>query len=468
MLLSVLILGSILGFALAWALGANDVANIFGTSVGAKVLTLRQAVMIASVFEFLGAFLMGANVVDTLRKDVIKPELYENEPRSLMIGMLAAETSSAVFLVIATAFKFPVSTTHSTFGAIIGFGIVAKGFGSVDWLKVGLIAVSWVASPILSGVVSAGLFIGVRHFVLRKENSFRAGMRFLPLAYAFTFAINCFFVMYKGTSGLVMDYIEIWAVFLISIGFGIICGFLALAARSLIIKWIDLKLARRENEEGKEDIETETFSIIGDERTALTEADDVVENLHANSEIFDPRTEELFSFLQILTAIFGSFAHGANDVANSIAPFAVIATVYLQDGDVSQDDDVQWWILVIGGIGIVIGLSMWGYRVMETIGSSLTKMTPSRGFHVDIGAALMVLIASGLGLPISSSYCKVGSVVAIGFTDGAKAVNWSLFTNIILSWIVTLPFASLVSAGLYIVFKQFDEVCCFHIPTNLD
>lgn len=510
-LLWVVIAGAAISFILAWSLGANDVANAFGTSVGSKVLSLRQAVVIASIVEFLGAFLMGSHVVDTMRKGIIKPALYEDDPEELMLGMLAALIGGATWLVLATFLSLPVSTTHSMVGAIVGFTLVAKGSAGVDWNSIIRIAISWVTSPLLAGAAACGLFVAVRQFILRRPNSLELGFGFLPFFYGAVLSSLCFFVIYKGSPGLGLANIPLWAIVCSCVGVGV--GSLALCwvvGVPLLRKHIARKFAddilldmepfsdsatesqtladqgvkrygattstttaggqeqqlRKSYDSDDEDLveevaeeleknfseftakEYSVWHCCSPQSTVLSHHERRNEEMYSNSETFDAKTEELFSFLQILTASVGGFAHGANDVSNAIAPLVVIVSIYLR-GDVDQQDAVPWWILLAGGVGISLGLAMWGYRVMSTIGTNMTKLTPSRGFNIEFGASMTVLVASRLKIPASTTHCVVGSVFAVGLADGIKAVNWRLLLNVVLSWVVTLPATGLISAAAF-------------------
>jgi len=434
MLLWVVIVGGVFSFILAWALGANDVANAFGTSVGSKALSLRQALVVAAVVEFSGAVLMGSHVVDSLRNKIIKPNLYEAQPEELMVGMLSALIAAASWLVLATFLKLPVSTTHGMVGAIVGFALVAKDTDSVDWWEIGKICISWVTSPVLAGILSFSMFFLVRFSILRRENSLTLGYRFLPFFYAFTLGALTFFVIYKGSPGLGLNDLPFWLI-------AVIVGGVALAALVfslvVVVPYLRYRISKMFDENGIRKVNKQ--SIISDpsdnaelgeiidaqgnqpppfmaffhrqssrlqelaakvfpnrnnhedgdqisdsltiKPTVLSEStSDTKEEMYAQSEEFDERTEELFSFLQVLTACVGGFAHGSNDVSNAIAPLVVIISIYVNES--VEQNDTPWWVLLMGGAAIVLGLAMWGYRVMSTIGHDMTKLTSSRGFNI--------------------------------------------------------------------------------------
>jgi len=480
----VVVFATLVGFALAWAIGANDVANTFGTSVGAKVLTVRQAVVIAAIFEFLGAFLMGSQVATTIQS-IIDPLDYEDNPEQLAVGLTAAMIGAWSLVTVATWFSLPVSATHAVIGAVMGFAIVAQGIDGVIWEEVGRIAFSWVASPVLSGLLALVMYLLVRTLVLRSSNSFYRGLAFMPLCYFFTLTINVFLVIFKASGGGLIDFssLETWALVLIALGSGFVAGLLSLAS----LPWVKRKAEERsalkleqqalngpEPEGGEEEdvacvpvsvpspapyhsseAEEDGFSkALYDEeeeerQEAKEESEEKVIDLRENVEKFEPKTEELFSSLQVLTACFGSFAHGANDVANAIGPYAMIVSVN-QTGVVTADAAIQWWILAGGGLGIVIGLATWGYKVMMTIGENLAKVTPSRGFNIELASAITVVTGSKLGLPLSTTHCKVGAVVGVGLADGKNAVNWKLVLTVFGGWVITLPIAGAVAGVFYL------------------
>lgn len=449
------------GFALAWAIGANDVANAFGTSVGAKVLTLRQAIVLAGIFEFLGAFLMGSQVADTLRDGILIPEQYENDPAELAVGMTAAMIGAWFLVTLATWFNLPVSATHSIIGAVMGFALFAQGIDGVLWWEVGKIIISWITSPLCAGTLAFVMFVLIRKFILRSSRSFEKGLYFMPFCYFGTLTINVFFVTFKGSGGGFIDLsvIPLYGVFIISMGSGYAIGALV---------YFLLPFIRRRAEKRTETIQFSSANIAANEKRAYTDhsggSDDksdhssVTNSLDSIQQIkpefvpeeFEAKTEELFSFLQIMTACFGSFAHGANDVANAIGPFATVLSVY-QTCTVDQDAPIPTWVLVGGGFGIVVGLATWGYRVMATIGEKLCKVTPSRGFNIELAAAITVVTGSSLGLPLSTTHCKVGGVVGVGMADGKAAVNWKLVITVFAGWIVTLPIAAAVAGVLYLI-----------------
>ncbi|XP_055017250.1 sodium-dependent phosphate transporter 2 isoform X1 [Boleophthalmus pectinirostris] len=660
------IIGFIIAFVLAFSVGANDVANSFGTAVGSGVVTLKQACILASIFETLGSMLLGAKVGETIRKGIIDVSLYNNTVPVLMAGEVSAMVGSAVWQLIASFLKLPISGTHCIVGATIGFSMVAIGTKGVQWMQLVKIVASWFISPLLSGLMSGLLFLLIRHFILNKDDPTPSGLRALPIFYASTIGINTFSILYTGAPLLGLESLPVWAIFLITLAGSLVC---ALLVWKFVCPWMRRKIASRlkkeqalsrissesldkipeEEEESpvfkelpgpkgtdeavlpltgsterstrestgelsnqangssvlpngrvygrthsmtngclKSPVSNGSFSFDGhvrsdgqvyhtvhkdsglykdllhkihlgrmddNERTSSntgqpennyrmlrrnnsytcytaaicgmpvqplkrTESRDDSEKLvgegggRSNSvsyskkrirydsyssycnavaeaeieadeggvemklateleglpeegdpapEPLDDMTDEdheekdksevfqLFHFLQILTACFGSFAHGGNDVSNAIGPLVALWMIYDQGG-VMQDAATPVWLLFYGGVGICAGLWVWGRRVIQTMGKDLTPITPSSGFCIEVMSALTVLVASNVGIPISSTHCKVGSVVAVGWIRSKKAVDWRLFRNIFLAWFVTVPVAGLFSAAVMAVF----------------
>ncbi|XP_039177545.1 sodium-dependent phosphate transporter 2 isoform X1 [Crotalus tigris] len=634
------VVGFIIAFILAFSVGANDVANSFGTAVGSGVVTLRQACILASIFETTGSVLLGAKVGETIRKGIIDVNFYDNSTGLLMAGEVSAMVGSAVWQLIASFLKLPISGTHCIVGSTIGFSLVAIGTQGVQWMELVKIVASWFISPLLSGMMSGALFLLIRFFILNKEDPVPNGLRALPVFYAATITINVFSIMYTGAPVLGIT-LPMWAIALISVGVSIVFAALVWI---FVCPWMKRKIASRLKKEsalskisdesidkiqeedmpvfkelpgvkesdestipltscGTEDagvsdniangsharvpygrafsmthsmvkspVSNGTFNFDGHMKSdihvyhtvhkdsglykdllhkihldrgnedrpsqennykllrrnnsytcytaaicgmpvhssfkaadmstpedseklvtdtvsyskkrvrydsyssycnAVAEAEIEAEEggveMKLASELVDPNNlnedtaeEErderdssevhlLFHFLQILTACFGSFAHGGNDVSNAIGPLVALWLIYDQ-GHVTQDSPTPVWLLLYGGIGICVGLWVWGRRVIQTMGKDLTPITPSSGFTIELASAFTVVIASNVGLPVSTTHCKVGSVVAVGWIRSKKAVDWHLFRNIFLAWFVTVPVAGLFSAGIMAIF----------------
>lgn len=467
----------VVAFIMAYGIGANDVANAFATSVGAKAITLNQALIIAAVMEFSGAVLMGSHVTETVAEGIIDADAFVEEPEILMVAEMCALMSAAVWLLLATVWGLPVSTTHSIVGAMVGCGLVAKGASAVHWSGILRIVISWFASPVLSGIFSFLLFLFVRNVILRAENSFERSLTFYPVMVAFTFAVNVFFIIYKGSPQLHLDETPLWLGLVVSIAIGIVVGVILYFVMVPRLRKRSLKI---QEEEEKTENATKSVSANPDAPVApastsstvvvkveetkeakhgvnilqhdvhaeLKDEKSEVYKIHQHAEKFDARTEHVFTFVQVVTATFDSFSHGANDVANSIGPFAGVLAIYT-NRSVSAESAVPVWVLALGGAGIVVGLATLGYKIMASIGVNLVRVTPSRGFTIELGAAIVVLLGSRLGIPLSTTHCQVGATVGVGVLEGKGGINWKLFVEVFAGWILTLVVAAAVAAGIF-------------------
>ena len=384
--------------------GANDFANAFGTSVGSKAITIRQAVIIAIIAELIGAVFVGGHVTDTVRKGIVDPINFQADPMVLVYGLLAALIGSGLFLQLATHFGLPVSTTHAIVGAMVGFGIVSTGFGGVNWATVGSIAMSWVISPIGGGIVAFSTFRIIQRKVLENRFPLLAATKVVPVFVGLTIMVVGLSIVYKGMKNLHLD-MPLPVALMYSGLLGLLIFFV-------------VRIAMR--------------GVSGGDR-----ADQIV------------KVEGSFKFLQIFTAGYVAFAHGANDVANSIGPLAGIWSIY-KNGIVGLQSEVPYWILLLGGTGIILGLAVLGYKVIETIGTKITAMTPSRGFAAEFSAASVVLLFSKLGMPVSTTHTLVGSVIGVGLARGIGALDFRVVRQIFMSWIVTIPLAAI---GTIIAFE---------------
>jgi PiT family inorganic phosphate transporter len=404
------------GLYMAWNIGANDVANAMGTSVGSGALTLKRAIVIAGVFEFGGAVLVGAHVTETIREGILDPIAFAptgafgpDGPFLLAIGMAAALLAAALWLQAASFVGLPVSTTHSIVGAVVGFGLVSVGISGVDWPMLGRIVASWVVSPALGGMLAFVTFVVVRRLVLHRDDPVRASVQVAPYIVGVVASILALTFVYKALSNVVPDPHPTWA-----------------ALSALAVGGVGILVAR--------------WWIAGRQRRN-----------HAAPYVF---VEGIFGGLQIITAGFVAFAHGANDVANAVGPLAaVVGIAGTGFASIPSEIPVPTWILAAGGIGIVIGLATWGYRVIATVGQHITELTPTRGFSAEFGAACTVLLASRLGLPVSTTHVLVGAVVGVGFAHGLAALNMRTLRNIALSWLATVPAAAAVSAVLFLALR---------------
>ncbi|NOR43653.1 MAG: phosphate permease [Gammaproteobacteria bacterium] len=406
-----LILAAVFGLFMAWGIGANDVANAMATSVGSKALTIKQAVVIAAIFEFAGAILAGGQVTKTIRKGIVDADLLSANPELLLYGMLASLLAAGVWLLIASKNGWPVSTTHSIVGAIVGFAMVGIGMEAVHWNKVGFIVASWVVSPVLAGLISFMLFRSVLKLILNTENPYDNAKKYVPYYMFLVGFIIALVTLVKGLKhvGLELSTIEQY-------GYAILIGAVIMIAGKLYINTI------------KHDPK-------------------------ADKHFHFTNVERIFGVLMVLTACAMAFAHGSNDVANAIGPVAAVVSIVQSGGEVASQSALPLWVLGLGGVGIVIGLMMYGKKVIETVGHQITELTPSRGFAATLAAATTVVLASGTGLPISTTHTLVGAILGVGLARGMAALNMTVIRNIFMSWIVTLPAGALLSILFFFTLK---------------
>ena len=391
---------------MACNIGANDVANAMGTSVGSGSLTFKQAILIAAVAEFAGAYLVGGHVSDTIRKGMLDPTIFAGDPIHLVYGMIGALVASAVWLNLASYLGWPVSTTHSIVGAVVGFGVMAGGLDAVSWSKVGKVVMSWVISPVMGGLCSFILFRFITYQIFSRRNPLLYAKKLLPYLVFMVCIILANAMFYKGLKNLHLDLSFVQAMV-----YAILVGVAGFFLSKVIVKKVP-DVPKRE--------------------------------IHKQLD----STEKIFKYLQILTAFYIAFAHGSNDVANAVGPLAAVVAI-LKNGSVQMKVDMPSWILAMGGACIVFGLLIWGRRVMETIGNKITEITPSRGFCATFGAATIVLVCSKMGLPVSTTHTLVGSVIGVGFARGLPTLNLGIIQEIVISWLATVPFTAVLSAILF-------------------
>ena len=405
--LLILIIAIIAALYMAWNIGANDVANSMGTSVGSGALTLKKAVIVAGIFEFLGAVLVGKHVTSTISKGIVNPATID--PNVLMIGMVAALIGAALWVTTATYFSLPVSTTQSIVGAVMGFVMVVN-IALIHWGVVVNIVASWIISPLSGAFIAFIIFIILKKTVISKEDPIKEAKIIAPFFIFFTIFIISMSIIYKGLKNLDLN-MGIYNSLLISTIVAIIGGF----AGFLFLRRFHKKY---KNEKDKY-----------------------------------KQLERFFIYLQVMTAASVAFAHGANDVANAVGPLVTIVDI-ATTGNVGSHVIIPLWVLVLGGFGIVLGLSTWGYKVIYTIGSKITDVTPTRGFSAELSAAFVVLVFSKLGMPISTSHVIVGSVLGVGLARGLASVDYRVIKNIIYSWLLTLPVAMGFAAVIFLLLKQ--------------
>ncbi len=405
------ILAIIFGVYMTWGVGANDLANAMGTSVGAGAITIKQAICIAIVFEFAGAVLAGGHVTSTIRSGIIDPRSIIDTPEILVFGMLASLLAAAFWLMIASWKGWPVSTTHSIVGALVGFAIVGIGPDAVKWGKVGSVVASWVVSPVVGGTISFLLVMSVRKLIFDTENPLKNAKRFAP-GYVFLVGFVISLVtLFKGLSHLNID-LSVSQSVLVACAIGLLTS---------LIGWYFIRRIK--------------------------------EDRAADRDYHFASVEKVFAPMMLFTACAMAFAHGSNDVANGIGPLAAVVSIVSSGGEVMQSSPLPLWILLLGGGGIVLGLITLGYRVMLTVGRKITELTPSRGFCAELAAATTVVIASRTGLPVSTTHILVGAVLGVGLARGIGALDLRVVFNIIISWLVTLPAGAFMAMLFFFTLK---------------
>lgn len=401
----IILIASAIGFVMAFGIGANDVANAMGTSVGSKALTLKQAIIIAAIFEFLGAYLAGGEVTSTIRKGIVDPSIYQKDPNIFIIGMLSASLGAGFWLVIASKKGWPVSTTHSIVGAIIGFVIISKGYSNVSWNTVGAIASSWVTSPLVSGTLAFLLFLSAKKLILDKKDPGKSAVKFIPIYSFYVVFVISLVIAKKGLSntGLVLN-----------------------------------------------DQEVMLFTILMSTAAAVITYILLIRN---SQNIKKNGVESAFAILMIISASAMAFAHGSNDVANAIGPLSAVVSTVQSNGVISGESGVRPWVLFIGAIGIVFGLTILGKNVIKTVGENITALTPSLGFSAELATATTVVAASYIGFPISTTHTLVGGVIGVGIAKGVSHLNIASIGRIITSWLVTIPVGATLCILFYVVLR---------------
>ncbi|MFP4027490.1 MAG: inorganic phosphate transporter [Candidatus Brocadiia bacterium] len=421
----IVLITAALGLYMAWNIGANDVANSMADAVGSKSISIKKAIIAAGICEFAGAVLVGSHVTNTVRKGIVSPERFTNIPglegtheaaALLAIGMAAALLAAALWLNLATWMSMPVSTTHSIVGAIAGFGITAAGWSAVNWDKMGQIVASWFISPVAGGILAFIFFKLISWAILGQRKPVKAAVRFAPIIVFFTGITVTLAIFYKGLKHLLSeaDWLTGTRAIGISLAIGLLCAWLS--------KYLIKRFLRQDGNRP----------------------------LHEQLE----KVEKIFAPLVIATSCCVAFAHGSNDVANAVGPIAAVAEI-VRSGTVQMKVSVPFWILALGGCGITLGLAMYGYRVMRTVGEKITQITPSRGVAADVAATTTVLLCSRLGLPISTTHTLVGAILGVGLARGLGAVDKKVTRNIFASWLITVPAAAVLSMGFFLLGRAF-------------
>ena len=475
----IIIVGGIFAFFAAMGIGANDVANAYATSVGSKSLTMKQAVVLAAIFETAGAVLMGSHVTNTIRKGIADYQCFEEQPDLLMYGCMWVVLSVGIWLFLASYLEMPVSTTHSCVGGMVGMTIALKGSNCVIWYKpvttfpyvggVSGIVLSWFLSPLFSAIFASILFGLLRKYVLRHDfNTKRINWTY-PLLIGGTMTINTFFIIYKGAKGLGLDKTPIEIALPVAFGTGILSSICTIPFVPKIKRLVENKFTNG-------DVELEDTNVEMTEQSKTYNIKDENElnrviSLHEDAEKFDKKTEYTFRYLQIFTAICDSFSHGANDVANAIGPFAAMWAIHNAQ-DLSKKNDMEsdaYWILGLGGAGIALGLFLYGYRITHAIGTKLVKITPSRGVAIELSSALVIITGSRLKIPLSTTHCQVGATVGVGALENPKTcggINCKIFMKTALGWIITCIIVG-VTSGVLTAQGAYAPAIYNYCPSNI-
>ncbi|WP_291987072.1 inorganic phosphate transporter [Candidatus Accumulibacter sp. ACC007] len=398
------------GLYMTWGIGANDVANAMGTSVGSGALTVKQAIIVAAIMEFAGAYLAGGGVASTISKGIIDGKAFEPVPELLVMGMLSALLAAGIWLMVATMRGWPVSTTHTIIGAVVGVGVAAIGMDAVQWDKMGEIVASWFVSPVLGGFFALLLTLSIRKLILNTDDPISQARKWGPF-YAFLVG---------------------WLVSLVTITKG--------------LKHIKINLT---------DVEGQILALVIGVALAIIAKfmmNRIKTDERADKDFHYASVEKLFIPLMVFTGAAMAFAHGSNDVANGIGPMAAVVQL-IETKAVSAKSAVTPFMLFIGGIGIVIGLATYGYKVMATIGNKITELTPTRGYCATIAASFVVVLASGLGLPVSTTHIAVGAVMGVGLARGIGALDLRVIGGIILSWFITVPVGAILAALIFYIMR---------------
>jgi len=406
-----LILAGVFGLFMAWGIGANDVANAMATSVGSKALTIKQAIFVAAIFEFAGAVLAGGAVTKTIRKGIVDAGVMSGSPDLLLYGMLASLLAAGLWLLIASRNGWPVSTTHSIVGAIVGFAMVGIGMDAVKWGKIGFIVASWVISPAIAGTLSFVLFRSVQKLILNRDDPLYYAKRYVPFYIFLAGFMISLVTLFKGFKhvGLEATTTECYM-------YSVLVGLVIMSIGALAINRISI-------------------------------------DPKADRNFHYANVEKVFGVLMIVTACSMAFAHGSNDVANAIGPVAAVVGIVNSGGEVASKSSLPIWVLMLGGVGIVLGLMMYGRKVIATVGRNITELTPSRGFAAELAAATTVVVASGTGIPVSTTHTLVGAVLGVGLARGMAALNLTVIRNIFMSWVITLPAGALLSIMFFFMLK---------------
>jgi len=474
----IFIVGTFGAFGFGWGTGANDLGNAFGTSVGAKTLTMKQAVVIASIFEFTGALLLGRVSTDTIAGGIADINAFTGNPVVYAYGMMCTLLVGTIWLAITTKYGWNVSSTHSIIGGIIGFALVNSGKEGVLWLKedtsgksfppykgIVPIVLSWFISPILTGLSSSAIFMTMRHLVLRRNNAYQLSYYVLPIFVLITTWVNVYFVLTKGAKKSLQiedDWTQekaIWITSVAAVGSSLLSGIIGIPLLKRHIEKQELTAAEAsmtieevEQQSDKPSLMQKTkellFNGMEQDIHEIVEKDAVISTIHSSAEVFDPRTENVFQYLQVFSAICVVFAHGAGEVGYMAGPLTSIWTI-LQTGEMPKSVTAPIWIIIISATGLVAGLATYGHKITQAVGVKMSKITATRGFAAELSTAFVIMIASQFGLPTSSSQCITGGIIGVGLAEGLQGVNWKFLLTTMASWINTMFFIGLGVGGLF-------------------
>lgn len=406
-----LVLAIVFGLFMAWGVGANDVANAMATSVGAKAVTIKQAVVIAAVFEFAGAVLAGGQVTATIRKGIVDVSTISHTPEILIYGMLASLLAAGIWLAIASSYGLPVSTTHSIIGSLVGFAVVGISVDAVQWQKIGSIVASWILSPVLAGTLAYLLFRSVQYYVLNTRTPLENAKRYVPIYIFLAGFMVSLITLLKGLKHVGLDLDTSWCYLIATV-----VGLILMVLGKFVIRRIKFDPT-------------------------------------ADRDFHFANVEKIFAVLMMVTACAMAFAHGSNDVANAVGPLAAVVGIVTNGGEIVEQSGLSIWILVVGGAGIVVGLLTWGRKVIETVGTGITELTPSRGFAAELAASTTVVLSSATGIPVSTTHTLVGAVLGVGLARGITSIDLGVVRTIFLSWVVTLPAGGILAILFFYLFK---------------
>jgi phosphate/sulfate permease len=446
---------------MAWNIGAHDVSNAMGTSVGSKAITLKQAILLASILEFSGAFFLGSTVTETIQKGIINPEFFSLNPHTFVLGMMSALIATAVLIHIASYIQLPISTTHALVGGVLGFGLIVGGSEAIHWSKVLSIGLSWIFVPFVSGFIAFNFFHIIQKKILFMHDPIKATKQSIPFLVFLVFSFFSFAFLFKGFKQHNL-HLSLWQAISIALMVGFFISILSYFLAKKIPELpkekqlphtpqhvISLEKAAKHLERTKlgteGELKEEAENLLEKIRTLTTSIKGKTETFQKTTEY--QKVEKSFGYLQIISASMVAVAHGSNDVANAIGPVAAVITTLKATSALPQ------WLLFFGGIGMVLGLATWGYRIMQTIGEKITILTPTRGFSAEFAAAITILSASKLGLPVSSTHALVGAVLGVGMARGFSSLNMKVIRSIFLSWMATIPLSALFCIVFYYLLK---------------